>query len=51
MDRVESGQEFDVHRLDRGGYRLVRREAPPSGDPNVTCLRYQRVRFPQLYTL
>jgi hypothetical protein len=25
MDRVEPGQEFDVERLDRGDYRLVRR--------------------------
>jgi AbrB family looped-hinge helix DNA binding protein len=28
MDRVEPGQEFDVERLDRGEYRLVRRAAP-----------------------
>jgi bifunctional DNA-binding transcriptional regulator/antitoxin component of YhaV-PrlF toxin-antitoxin module len=28
MDRVEPGQEFDVERLDRGEYRLVRRVAP-----------------------
>jgi bifunctional DNA-binding transcriptional regulator/antitoxin component of YhaV-PrlF toxin-antitoxin module len=28
MDRVESGQEFDVERLDRGEYRLVRRATP-----------------------
>ncbi len=28
MDRVEPGQEFDVERLDRGKYRLVRRAAP-----------------------
>jgi bifunctional DNA-binding transcriptional regulator/antitoxin component of YhaV-PrlF toxin-antitoxin module len=28
LDRVEPGQEFDVERLDRGDYRLVRREAP-----------------------
>ena len=28
MDRIESGQEFDVERLDRGDYRLVRRLAP-----------------------
>ena len=27
MDRVEPGQEFDVERLDRGDYRLVRRTA------------------------
>lgn len=28
MDNVEAGQEFDVERVDRGEYRLVRREAP-----------------------
>ncbi len=28
MDRVEPGQEFDVERLHRGDYRLVRRAAP-----------------------
>jgi len=28
MDRVEPGQEFEVERLDRGDYRLVRRAAP-----------------------
>jgi hypothetical protein len=27
MDRVEPGQEFDVQRLSRGDYRLVRRAA------------------------
>ena len=27
MDRIEPGQEFDVERLDRGEYRLVRRRA------------------------
>ena len=27
-DRVEPGQEFEVERLDRGVYRLVRRDAP-----------------------
>ena len=30
LDRVEPGQEFDVERLDRGDYRLIRREAPPN---------------------
>jgi AbrB family looped-hinge helix DNA binding protein len=30
MDRVEPGQEFDVERLDRGDYLLVRRVAPPN---------------------
>jgi AbrB family looped-hinge helix DNA binding protein len=28
MDRIEPGQEFDVERVDRGDYRLVRRVAP-----------------------
>jgi AbrB family looped-hinge helix DNA binding protein len=27
LDRIEPGQEFDVERLDRGEYRLVRRAA------------------------
>ncbi len=27
LDRVEPGQEFDIERLDRGDYRLVRRAA------------------------
>ena len=30
IDRVEPGQEFDVERLDRGEYRLVRRAKPPN---------------------
>jgi AbrB family looped-hinge helix DNA binding protein len=30
MDDVEPGQEFEVERLDRGDYRLVRRAAPPN---------------------
>ena len=30
LDRVEPGQEFDVERIDRGQYRLVRREPPPN---------------------
>ena len=28
MDGIEPGQEFDVERIDRGDYRLVRRIAP-----------------------
>ena len=28
MDRIKPGHEFDVERLDRGDYRLVRRAAP-----------------------
>ena len=30
IDRVKPGQEFDIERLDRGDYRLVRRAAPPN---------------------
>ena len=40
MDGVEPGQEFDVKRLDRGDYRLVRRAAPRNEgaiDWLVTC--------------
>lgn len=29
-DRIESGQEFDVERVDRGEYRLVRRAPSPN---------------------
>lgn len=29
-DQIEPGQEFEVERLDRGEYRLVRRVAPPN---------------------
>jgi hypothetical protein len=29
-DRIETGQEFEVERLDRGEYRLVRRAARPN---------------------
>jgi AbrB family looped-hinge helix DNA binding protein len=29
-DRIEAGQEFEVERLDRGEYRLVRRKARPN---------------------
>lgn len=28
QDEIEPGQEFEVERLDRGDYRLVRRTAP-----------------------
>ena len=28
QDQIEPGQEFEVERLDRGDYRLVRRSAP-----------------------
>jgi AbrB family looped-hinge helix DNA binding protein len=30
MDRLEPGQEFDIERVDRGDYRLVRRAPPPN---------------------
>lgn len=28
QDQIEAGQEFDVERVDRGEYRLVRRAGP-----------------------
>ncbi|HZS54222.1 MAG TPA: AbrB/MazE/SpoVT family DNA-binding domain-containing protein [Bryobacteraceae bacterium] len=28
IDNIQPGQEFDVERLDRGDYRLIRRSAP-----------------------
>jgi AbrB family looped-hinge helix DNA binding protein len=30
QDNIESGQEFEIERLDRGEYRLVRLSAPPN---------------------
>ncbi len=30
MDRVEPGQSFEIERLDRGDYRLVRSTPPPN---------------------
>jgi AbrB family looped-hinge helix DNA binding protein len=30
QDGIEAGQEFEVERLDRGEYRLVRHTAPPN---------------------
>jgi len=30
MDRIETGQELDVERIDRREYRLVRRAAAPN---------------------
>ena len=30
LDRIEPGQEFEIERLDRGEYRLLRRTAPPN---------------------
>ena len=29
QDRIEAGQEFEIERLDRGEYRLVRRAGRP----------------------
>jgi AbrB family looped-hinge helix DNA binding protein len=37
LDRIEAGQEFDVERLDRADYRLVRR-APRPNDGAVDWL-------------
>jgi len=40
LDRIEAGQEFDVERVDRGEYRLVRREPRPNDgviDWLLTC--------------
>jgi AbrB family looped-hinge helix DNA binding protein len=28
LDEIESGQEFEIERIDRGEYRLIRRELP-----------------------
>lgn len=30
QDRIEAGQEFEIERIDRGEYRLVRRAASPN---------------------
>ena len=30
LDRIEPGQEFDIERVDRGEYRLVRRTPRPN---------------------
>lgn len=30
QDQIEPGQEFEIERLDRGEYRLVRRSAAPN---------------------
>ena len=30
VDNVEAGQEFEVERIDRGEYRLIRRTVPPN---------------------
>jgi len=30
MDGIEVGQEFDIERIDRGEYRLLRRKARPN---------------------
>ncbi len=30
QDRIEPGQEFEIERIERGEYRLVRREPPPN---------------------
>jgi len=30
QDGIESGEEFEIERIDRGEYRLVRRTPPPN---------------------
>jgi AbrB family looped-hinge helix DNA binding protein len=30
VDGIEPGQQFEVERIDRGEYRLIRREPPPN---------------------
>jgi len=30
QDHIQPGQAFDVERLDRGDYRLIRRSPPPN---------------------
>ena len=30
QDRIEPGQEFEVERVDRGEYRLIRRKSRPN---------------------
>jgi AbrB family looped-hinge helix DNA binding protein len=30
QDGIQPGQEFEVQRIDRGDYRLLRREPPPN---------------------
>ncbi len=37
MDHIEPGQEFEVERLDRGDYRLVRR-APAQNQGSIDWL-------------
>jgi bifunctional DNA-binding transcriptional regulator/antitoxin component of YhaV-PrlF toxin-antitoxin module len=38
LDRIEAGQQFDIERLDRGNYRLVRREAPKNNEGVIDWL-------------
>ena len=37
LDRIEAGQEFEVERLERGEYRLVR-QAPPANEGAIDWL-------------
>ncbi len=30
LDKIEAGQEFEIERLDRGDYRLIRRASRPN---------------------
>jgi AbrB family looped-hinge helix DNA binding protein len=41
QDGIEPGQEFEIERLDRGEYRLVRRSRRPNEDlVDATVLSY-----------
>ena len=42
QDRIEAGQEFEIERIDRGEYRLVRRTVGPKV---VTALILRQNRF------
>jgi AbrB family looped-hinge helix DNA binding protein len=37
-DEIKPGQQFDVERIDRGNYRLMRRESPPKNKGVVDWL-------------
>lgn len=37
IDGIEAGQEFEIERIDRGEYRIVRR-TPPSNDGAIDWL-------------
>ena len=39
QDQIEEGQEFEIERLDRGEYRLVRRDSRPNEEPLTPARR------------